>query len=153
MLESEKAKPTWIKLDRTWDLPITSEKQSSQVYLSQSQYYNGSTIASTTIFIRKLYAEKTTFYCDAIHTNFVFSVILFSKSERKMTFEQFEVAVGLLAEKKYAGAANGLERIKVKLLSGSGPTTHGATVSALFRGNVLAILTKLVGLLMDPDAS
>ena len=46
-----------------------------------------------------------------------------------MTFEQFEVAVGLLAEKKYSGAANGLERIKVKLLSGSGPTTHGATVS------------------------
>ena len=97
--------------------------------------------------------KKTTFYCDAIHTNFVFPVILFSKSERKMTFEQFEVAVGLLAEKKYSGAANGLERIKVKLLSGSGPTTHGATVSALFRGNVLAILTKLVGLLMDPDAS
>ena len=54
-----------------------------------------------------------------------------------MTFEQFEVAVGLLAGKKYSGAANGLERIKVKLLSGSGPTTHGATVSASFRGNVL----------------
>lgn len=68
------------------------------------------------------------FCYDAIHPtiNFCFH---FSKSERKMTFEQFEVAVGLLAEKKYSVAANGLERIKVKLLSGSGPTTHGATVS------------------------
>ena len=55
----------------------------------------------------------------------------YSKSERKITYEQFEVAVGLLAEKKYPGVANGLERIRVKLTSGSGPSTHGATVSLL----------------------
>jgi len=53
--------------------------------------------------------------------------LLYSKSERKITYEQFEVAVGLLAEKKYPGVANGLERIRVKLTSGSGPSTHGAT--------------------------
>lgn len=35
----------------------------------------------------------------------------------------------MLAEKKYPGVANGLERIRVKLTSGSGPSTHGATVS------------------------
>lgn len=46
-----------------------------------------------------------------------------------MNFEQFEVAISLLAEKRYPGAADGVEKIRAKLiLSGTGPTTHGTTV-------------------------
>lgn len=52
------------------------------------------------------------------------------KTERKITFEQFQVALKLLAEKKYPGDSSGMDKIKAKLTSGSsGPVTSGATVS------------------------
>lgn len=47
-----------------------------------------------------------------------------------MTFEQFQQALKLLAEKKYPGDANGVKKITAKLTSGSsGPVVSGATVS------------------------
>ena len=45
-----------------------------------------------------------------------------------MTFDQFVVAVGMLAEKKYPGTPSSMEVMKKRLTSGAGPTTHGATV-------------------------
>lgn len=51
-----------------------------------------------------------------------------SKTERKMKLEQFEVALGLLAEKKYPGQPDGVEKIKARIATGSGPLTHGVTV-------------------------
>ena len=51
------------------------------------------------------------------------------KTERKITFEQFQEALKLLAETKYPGDAGGLKKITSKLTStGSGPVTAGATV-------------------------
>ena len=54
-----------------------------------------------------------------------------SKTERKMTLEQFEVALGFLAEKKYPGQPDGVEKLKARIATGSGPLTHGVTVSLL----------------------
>lgn len=45
-----------------------------------------------------------------------------------MTLGQFEAAVDMLAEKKYPGDPDGVRKIRTKLTSGAGPTTHGATV-------------------------
>ena len=52
-----------------------------------------------------------------------------SKSERKMSFEHFKQALSLMADKKYPGASNRLDKLTSLLLSGEGPKTHGATVS------------------------
>ena len=52
-----------------------------------------------------------------------------SKSERKITFDQFQEALKLLAETKYPGDPKGFEKITTKLTSSkSGPVTAGATV-------------------------
>jgi hypothetical protein len=57
--------------------------------------------------------------------------IMFSKvkpkSERKITFAQFEEALKLMAEKKYPGDAEGLSKLKEKILEGKGPQAHGVT--------------------------
>ena len=45
-----------------------------------------------------------------------------------MTYEQFEVAVDMLADVKYPGDRGGGERIRTRLTLGAGPSTHGATV-------------------------
>ena len=51
------------------------------------------------------------------------------KTERKITFAQFEDALKLMAEKKYPGDPKGLQKLRAKLTAGSaGPATHGATV-------------------------
>ena len=64
-------------------------------------------------------------------TNFIISAYPYncSKSERKITFDQFQEAVKLLAETKYPGDPKGFEKITTKLTSSkSGPVTAGATV-------------------------
>ena len=55
------------------------------------------------------------------------------KTDRKITFKQFEEAVGLLAEKKYPGAPNGLAKITALITSSkTGPATHSeAAVRAI----------------------
>ena len=45
-----------------------------------------------------------------------------------MNMEQFMVAIGMLAEKKYPGDPKSFQKIEIKLTSGAGPTTHGTTV-------------------------
>jgi hypothetical protein len=47
------------------------------------------------------------------------------KTERKLTLEQFEVAVKMLGEKKYPGDPRAMSKIQSKL--SSGPTTHPGT--------------------------
>lgn len=55
---------------------------------------------------------------------------IYRKAERKITFEQFQEAVKLLAEIKYPGDPNGVRKITTKLMSdSSGPVVSGATVS------------------------
>ena len=52
------------------------------------------------------------------------------KTERKITFEQFQDALKLVAEKKYPGDPSAVKKLTAKLTSGSkGPVTAGATVS------------------------
>jgi len=57
--------------------------------------------------------------------------IIFSKvkpkSERKITFAQFEEALKLMAEKKYPGDAEALSKLKAKITEGKGPVAHGVT--------------------------
>lgn len=53
---------------------------------------------------------------------------LIRKTERKVTFKQFQEAVKLLAEKKYPGDPSGLSKLTTKITSGKGPTTSGTTV-------------------------
>ena len=53
----------------------------------------------------------------------------YSKTERKITFGQFQDALKLVAETKYPGDPKGYEKITTKLTSSkAGPTTAGATV-------------------------
>ena len=55
---------------------------------------------------------------------------VYSKTERKITFEQFQDALKLLAEKKFPGDPNGMKKITSKLTGGSsGPVISGGTVS------------------------
>lgn len=49
------------------------------------------------------------------------------KTERKITFAQFQEALKLLAEKKFPGCADGLEKLQTKMLEGKGPMAHGVT--------------------------
>lgn len=56
-------------------------------------------------------------------------IVLCSKSDRKITFDQFNDALKLLAEKKYPGDPNGVNKLSEKITSGSGPSAHGVTVS------------------------
>jgi hypothetical protein len=57
--------------------------------------------------------------------------IMFSKvkpkSERKITFAQFEEALKLMAEKKYPDDPEALNKLKAKILEGKGPVAHGVT--------------------------
>lgn len=46
-----------------------------------------------------------------------------------MSFEHFKQALSLMADKKYAGASDRLDKLTSLLLSGEGPKTHGVTVS------------------------
>ena len=50
------------------------------------------------------------------------------KTERKITFKQFEDALKLLAEKKY-GSASDVGKLESVILKTEGPKTSGATVS------------------------
>ena len=49
------------------------------------------------------------------------------KTARKITFQQFKVAVKLMAEKKYPGEADGPEKLENKITSSKGPKTAGTT--------------------------
>lgn len=49
------------------------------------------------------------------------------KTERKITFAQFQEALKLLAEKKFPGCADALEKLQAKMLEGKGPLAHGVT--------------------------
>lgn len=49
------------------------------------------------------------------------------KSERKITFAQFQEALKLLAEKKFPGATDALQKLHAKMLEGGGPLAHGVT--------------------------
>lgn len=50
-----------------------------------------------------------------------------SKTERKITFEQFKKALALCAEKKY-GSKDEVGKLIEKICAGKGPGTSGATV-------------------------
>lgn len=50
-----------------------------------------------------------------------------SKTERKIKFQQFQVALKLLAEKKY-GSADEVPKLEEKILASKGPKAAGATV-------------------------
>ena len=52
-----------------------------------------------------------------------------SKSERKITFAQFQKALELVAQKKYPGDGNGYKKLVDKVVSGKGPVAAGTTVS------------------------
>lgn len=56
--------------------------------------------------------------------------IIFSKvkgkTERKITYKQFQEGLALLAEKKY-GSKTDVGKLEEKILETSGPKTHGAT--------------------------
>jgi len=47
---------------------------------------------------------------------------------RKINYKQFEAALKMMAEKKYPGDDNGLEKLEAKLLESGGPVAHGVTV-------------------------
>lgn len=51
---------------------------------------------------------------------------------RKINFKQFEDALKMIAEKKFPGTEDSLEKLKAKILEGGGPMTHGVTVSHIF---------------------
>ena len=51
------------------------------------------------------------------------------KSERKITFAQFQNALKLVAETKYRGDGNGYKKLVDKMVSGKGPVAAGTTVS------------------------
>lgn len=69
---------------------------------------------------------------------FVFLAIC-RKTERKLTLEQFEVAVKMLAEKKYPGDPGAMGKMQSKL--SSGPALHpGATVGCDSRAAGILIL-------------
>jgi len=47
---------------------------------------------------------------------------------RKINYKQFEAALKMMAEKKYPGDEEGLEKLKAKILETGGPVAHGVTV-------------------------
>ena len=51
------------------------------------------------------------------------------KSERKITFAQFQKALELAAQTKYPGDRNGYKKLVDKVVSGKGPVAAGTTVS------------------------
>lgn len=61
------------------------------------------------------------------------------KAERKITFAQFQEALKLLAEKKYPGCTDALEKLQAKMLEGKGPLAHGITKA--LKGAVVGRLT------------
>lgn len=50
-----------------------------------------------------------------------------AKTERRITFEGFKVAVELIAKKKYANDPLALEKVYKKIFASAGPTTTGTT--------------------------
>ena len=52
----------------------------------------------------------------------------YSKTDRKISFAQFQKALQLIAEKKYPGDGDGLKKLKDKISVGKGPGTSGITV-------------------------
>ena len=54
--------------------------------------------------------------------------LLYRKGERKITFDQFKIALGLCAEKKY-GSKDKVDDLIAKICAGKGPSAVGATVS------------------------
>lgn len=56
------------------------------------------------------------------------------KSERKITFEQFQDALIMIAEKKYRGERDPLALLESKIMAGKGPSVSGTTVSWWLKG-------------------
>lgn len=50
-----------------------------------------------------------------------------AKTERKITYHQFEEALKMMAEKKYPGDEGGLDKLKALISEAKGPELHGAT--------------------------
>lgn len=55
-------------------------------------------------------------------------MFIHSKTDRKITFEQFQKALVLVAEKKYGQGEDGVKKLKDKIAAGKGPGTSGVTV-------------------------
>ncbi|XP_054770705.1 tubulin polymerization-promoting protein family member 2-like [Lytechinus pictus] len=71
----------------------------------------------------KLYDKKFT----STDTDIIFSrPEVKAKTDRKINFSQFKVALGLCAEKKY-GSKEDVSKLIEKICSGKGPGTSGAT--------------------------
>ena len=51
-----------------------------------------------------------------------------SKTDRKINFAQFQKALELVAEKKYPGDGEGVQKLKDKIAAGKGPGKSGVTV-------------------------
>ena len=58
-------------------------------------------------------------------------MIFSRKSTRKIRFEQFEVALKLIAAKKFPGDAEGYEKLQKLILKGCGPKQSKTTVRYL----------------------
>lgn len=52
------------------------------------------------------------------------------KAERKITLQQFEEALVMMALKKYPGDEGGVEKLRGVVMQGKGPSVHGATKAA-----------------------
>jgi hypothetical protein len=50
-----------------------------------------------------------------------------AKTERKINYKQFEAALKLMAEKKYPGDDDGLQKLKAKIMDSGGPVARGVT--------------------------
>lgn len=57
-----------------------------------------------------------------------FPFFLRRKSERKITFSQFEKALELVAAKKYPGDPDGVSKLRERISAGKGPVAVGTTV-------------------------
>jgi len=68
---------------------------------------------------------------------------------RKINYKQFEAALKLMAEKKYAGDDDGLEKLKAKILESGGPVAHGVTVSVSISVPLWQI--RILGLFFTPN--
>ncbi|KAI0228059.1 Tubulin polymerization-promoting protein family member 2 [Lamellibrachia satsuma] len=62
----------------------------------------------------------------ATEVDIIFSKVK-AKTERKITFQQFQEALKMLAAKKYPGDEAGLEKLTAIILKCRGPTAHGVT--------------------------
>ncbi|ESO04555.1 hypothetical protein HELRODRAFT_135395, partial [Helobdella robusta] len=95
-----------------------ADKHSSQ---SAAAMLDGAKFAKMAKDLKLLDKQFTTTDVDIIFTK------VKPKTERKITYAQFEEALKLMAAKKYPGAEDGLEKLKGAMLQGKGPAVHGVT--------------------------